>query len=679
MNQPKPLKEEEPVSAAKKKKATAGKKSNPVSKQKINVRYEDLHFIDTTKPVWNYSLFSEKAIEDFKAGQNHSLYHVFGAHQLHIKDTDGFYFSVWAPNAASVFVTGDFNGWNTNSHPLLPGTSGIWEGFIPGFAANSHYKYHIQTSFGLRIDKGDPFARHWQKRPDTASVAYSAKYEWNDTGWMKKRKKNNALNAPWSIYEIHPGSWRRPDANDEESFFNYRELAHQLAEYLVQTGFTHVELMPIMEHPFDGSWGYQCTGYFAPTSRYGTPEDLVYFVDYMHQHDIGVLFDWVPSHFPYDAHGLFMFDGTHLYEYEDMRKGYHPDWKSYIFNYEKGEVRSFLISSARFWFDVFHIDGMRVDAVSSMLYLNYSREEGQWAPNKFGGDGNLEATEFIKELNKSIYLDYPDVQMMAEEATNYQWVAKPIEDGGLGFGMKWMMGWMNDTLKFFSFDPLFRGGNINLFTFSIMYCFKENYLLPFSHDEVVHGKSPMLYKMPGDEWQKFAGLRLLYGYMFTHPGAKLLFMGNEWGQTSEWNYKSALDWHLLQFEPHRKLQQYVAELNRLYKSEPALHENQFSEKGFEWISVGTPENGLFVFLRKGKKKADDLLVVLNIYPVPRHDFEVTVKGKTTWAEILNSDTKEFWGTGDVFNPQINSEIVHKKSKTVKIKLHLPPLGVVILK
>lgn len=650
-----------------------------MSKQKVNVRYEDLHFIDTAKPVWNYSLFSRKAVTDFEKGTNHTLYHVFGARPLMVKDTPGFYFAVWAPNAVSVSVTGDFNDWSNTSHPLAPAQGGIWEGFIPHFPDGGLYKYHIEGQNYYRVDKADPFALYAQLRPNTASIACKPEYEWTDRDWMRKRKKRNSLESAWSIYEVHAASWRRPGPGDEGSFMNYRELAHELAEYVLQLGFTHVELMPVMEHPLDGSWGYQCCGYFAPTSRFGRPEDLMYFVDHMHRNGIGVIFDWVPSHFPEDAHGLRLFDGSHLYEYADMQKGYHPDWKSYIFDYEKGQVRSFLISSARFWFEIFHIDGMRVDAVSSMLYLSYSRKEGEWTPNKFGGDGNLEATSFIKELNSAIYLDFPDVQMMAEEATNYQWVGKPVEDGGLGFGMKWMMGWMNDTLRFFGYEESERRKNINLFTFSIMYVFNENYLQPLSHDEVVHGKSPMLYKMPGDEWQKFANLRLLYGYMWTHPGAKLLFMGNEWGQTSEWDFKGTLNWHLLQFEAHRTLQSFVARLNRLYREEPALYEKQFSPKTFEWIHIGSGKDGIFIYRRKGKRPANDLVIALNIYPEPRQDFEVELKGKTAWKELLNSDWKEYWGSGDVYNPEIQAEIVHKKTKTLKIKLHLPPLGIIILK
>jgi 1,4-alpha-glucan branching enzyme len=481
------------------------------------------------------------------------------------------------------------------------------------------------------------------------------------------------------VYELHLGSWKKPDATNEASFYNYRDIAPLLIAYIKETGFTHIEFMPLTEYPYDGSWGYQCTGFFASTARFGTPQDLMYLIDQLHQHKIGVIMDWVPSHFPYDTHGLYLFDGTHLYEYADMKKGYHPDWKSYVFDYDKGEVKSFLISSARFWFEIFHIDGLRVDAVSSMLYLNYSREEGEWEPNILGGDGNLEAITFIKDLNTAIYQDFAGVQMIAEEATNYQWVAKPIDQGGLGFGMKWMMGWMNDTLKYFKMDTLYRGSNLNLITFSIMYAFNENYMMPFSHDEVVHGKSPMLYKMPGDEWQKFANLRLLYAYMFTHPGAKLLFMGNEFAQTSEWNFSAQLDWHLLQFDAHSGMKQLVTDLNQLYKTEPALTNFQFSNEGFEWVKIGEPHESFLLYRRKGKKAKDDLVIAINLTTVPKMDYTFELYGKTKWKEIFNTDAKKYWGTGIVFNPAIVVKKIPKQEKMYSVTLHLPPLGVVVIK
>ena len=443
-------------------------------------------------------------------------------------------------------------------------------------------------------------------------------------------------------------------------------------------GFTHVELMPVMEFPFDGSWGYQGTGYFAATSRFGTPDDFKDLIDAFHQQDIGVILDWVPSHFPYDAHGLFMFDGTHTYEYADMTKGYHQDWNSYIFNYERGEVRSFLISSARFWLDLFHVDGIRVDAVNSILRLDYSRKEGEWTPNKFGGNGNLEAIEFIKHFNETVYRDFPDVQTIAEEASDWPKISKPTTAGGLGFGMKWMMGWMHDTLDYFKMDPLMRQFHQDKFSFSMMYYYDENFMLPFSHDEVVHGKSPMVYKMPGDEWQKFATLRLLYTYMFTHPGAKLLFMGNEFAQTTEWNYKTELDWELLQFDCHRQMQDCVKDLNHLYRNEPALHELQFSTKGFEWIDLNHRSESVIAYMRKGKKGKENILVILNLTPVVRRNWKIQVKGKSAWKEVFNSDSKQYWGTGDVFNPAPEIRLVDKKKGIYEIKVHLPALGGVIL-
>ena len=505
------------------------------------------------------------------------------------------------------------------------------------------------------------------------------KYEWKDKEWMAKRKKNNALTSPWSVYELHLASWMRPDKNDEESYNTYQQITERLVPYISDLGFTHIEFMPVMEHPFDGSWGYQGTGFFAPTSRFGKPEDFMAMVDAFHQAGIGVILDWVPSHFPYDAHGLFMFDGTHTYEYADMRKGFHPDWNSYIFNYKRSEVKSFLISSARFWFDLFHIDGMRVDAVSSILQLDYSRKEGEWEPNEFGGNGNIEAIAFIKEMNETIYRDFPDVQMIAEEATDWPNVSRPTFQDGLGFGMKWMMGWMHDTLDYFKMDPYFRQFHQDKFTFSMAYFYDENFMLPLSHDEVVHGKSPMINKMPGDEWQKFATLRLLYTYMFTHPGAKLLFMGNEFAQTTEWNYKSELPWHLLQFDSHKKMYQCVKGLNNLYTAQPALHELQFKSEGFEWIDLNHREEGIIAFKRKGKNKEEEVLVVLNMTPIVRRDWKIKVHGKAEWKEIFNSNRVTFWGTGDVFNPDVKVKLLDKTTEAYEINIHLPALAGVVFR
>ncbi len=647
----------------------------------LPVSYEKINFVDTTKPVWNYSLLTNDDVINYQNGTNYQLYKKFGSHSIQVNEVWGMYFCVWAPNATSVSVKGNFNDWKNNEYELNPrwDKSGIWEGFIPHFKLGEAYKYHIIGYDKRKIDKGDPFANFWEKRPQTASITWDMFYEWKDEKWMKSRKKKNALDAPWSVYEVHLASWQRPDANDEETYNTYDQLTERLVPYIKELGFTHVEFMPVTEHPFDGSWGYQCTGFFAATSRFGDPQGLMRLIDAFHQEGIGVILDWVPSHFPYDAHGLFMFDGAHTYEYADMRKGYHPDWNSYIFNYKRGEVKSFLISSARYWFDMFHIDGIRVDAVSSMLKLNYSREEGEWEPNEFGGNGNIEAIAFIKDLNATIYRDFPDVQTIAEEATDWPCVSKPTWQDGLGFGMKWMMGWMHDTLDYFKTDPLLRQFEQNKFSFSMAYYNDENFMLPLSHDEVVHGKSPMLYKMPGDEWQKFANLRLMYTYMWAHPGAKLLFMGNEFGQTSEWNYKSELDWALLQFDGHRLLKDCVGDLNKLLKAEPGLHKKQFSIDGFEWVDLDHRAESVIVFKRKGETVADDLLIILNMTPVVRNDWEIYVTGKMYNKEIFNSDEQKYWGTGDVFNPEIRCELVDADQQKYKLIVNLPALAGIILK
>lgn len=645
-------------------------------------RYEDLHFVDSTKPVWNYSRFTPEDLQNLHQGTLYRGYDLFGAHAMRVLDTDGYYFAVWAPNASSVHVIGDFNQWNKTSHPLYVrlDQSGIWEGFIPQLAAGEAYKFHIVGFQGVELDKGDPYALYWEKRPQTASITWRIDdYQWQDADWMKKRAKHNSLKAAWNVYEVHLASWMRPNKYDEETYNSYAQITERLVPYVQEMGFTHVELMPVMEHPYDGSWGYQGTGYFAPTSRFGTPQEFMAMVDAFHQAGIGVILDWVPSHFPYDMHGLFMFDGTHTYEYADMRKGYHPDWNSYIFNYKRNEVKSFLISSARFWFDKYHIDGMRVDAVSSMLRLDYSRNEGQWEPNEFGGNGNLEAIAFLKEMNEMVYRDFPDTQTIAEEATDWPGISKPTYADGLGFGMKWMMGWMHDTLKYFKKDPIFRQFHQDQFSFSMMYYYDENFMLPLSHDEVVHGKSPMLYKMPGDEWQKFANLRLLYTYMFTHPGGKLLFMGNEFGATNEWNHKSELQWELLQYDGHKLLRNCVKDLLHLTKAEPAFFEKQFEKGGFEWVELNRRQDCVIAYKRRGKKASEDIVVVLNLTPVVRHDYPLYIDGKKEWTEIFNSDSKAYWGTGDAFNPEISSTLVDKQQKRYEVKLQLPALGAIILK
>jgi 1,4-alpha-glucan branching enzyme len=644
------------------------------------IPYEKENFVDTSKSVWNYSLFNEEDLQNFRGGTHYSLYEKFGSHPLNVLGHSGYYFAVWAPNATSVSVVGDFNNWNINAHPLFVRLekSGIWEGFIPDLGEYENYKYYIIGFEGTALYKGDPFAWHWELRPGTASKTKDIQHEWRDEKWLAKREKYNSLHSPWSIYEMQLASWMKPLPGDVDSFNSYREISKHLVPYLKKMGFTHVEFMPVMEYPYDASWGYQCTGYFAPSSRFGIPEDFMQLIEDLHEENIGVILDWVPSHFPSDAHGLFKFDGTHTYEYADMRKGFHPDWNSYIFNYARGEVRSFLISNARYWFDKYHIDGMRVDAVSSMLRLDYSRSEGGWEPNESGGNGNLEAMAFIKNLNEMVYRDFPDVQMIAEEATDWPQVTGLTVHDGLGFGMKWMMGWMHDTLDYFHVDPLFRNNIQNQFTFSMAYFYDENFILPLSHDEVVHGKSPMIYKMPGDEWQKFANIRVLYSYMYTHPGGKLLFMGNEFGQTSEWNFSTELDWKLLIYEPHNKLQKCVADLNKFYTSHPALYEYQFDPKGFEWIDLNHRNECVMTYMRKGKSRKDDLLVVFNMTPVERYDWKISVKENSLWKQVFCSDDKQYWGTGKFSNQKIETIIVDKKLKLFEIKLNLPALSAVIL-
>jgi len=652
-----------------------------VNYDKRFLKYEESNFVDTSKAVWNYSLFTEEDIKNYQAGTHYRLYELFGSHQLEVLGQVGYYFAVWAPNATYISVVGNFNDWSEQAHPLFVRleNSGIWEGFIPGLQKGESYKYHIVGFQGRKLLKGDPYANFWEKRPATASITWDHKFVWHDSSWMNQRAVHNSLDAPWSVYEVHLASWMRPDKHDEESYNTYEVFKTTLVPYVKEMGFTHVEFMPVMEHPFDGSWGYQGAGYFAATSRFGDPQMFMSLIEAFHNEGIGVILDWVPSHFPYDAHGLFMFDGTHTYEYADMRKGFHPDWNSYIFNYKRGEVKSFLISAARYWFDKFHIDGIRVDAVSSMLKLNYSRTTGQWEPNEYGGDGNLEAIDLIKQLNEMIFRDFPDVQTIAEEATDWPGVSRPTFKDGLGFGMKWMMGWMHDTLDYFKLDPVHREHHQNKFTFSMMYYYDENFMLPLSHDEVVHGKSPMLYKMPGDDWQKFANLRLMYTYMFTHPGGKLLFMGNEFGATSEWNHKTELQWHLLQFDSHRMMKDCVADLNKLLRSEPALYQRQFAMGGFEWVDLNHRQECVMVFRRCGNNAKDDVLVILNMTPTVRRDWKVYANGKSQWSEIFNSDLKKYWGTGNVYNPEIQTVLVDKNESRYEINVHLPPLGAIVLR
>ena len=643
-------------------------------------KYEDIHFVDTKQAVWNYSLFTDEDVHNFQNGTHYSLYTLFGNKQIEVSGKKGTYFAVWAPNATAVYVKGNFNDWNNETHLLKvrQDSSGIWEGFIPGIHQGEVYKYHIHGYKGLKLDKGDPFANYWELRPLTASITWQTNYTWKDTKWIEQRKIKNRTDQPYSVYEVHLASWMRPDKNNEDSYNSYTQLISLLVPYVKEMGFTHVEFMPVMEHPFDGSWGYQGVGFFAPTSRFGNPQEFAALVEAFHTAEIGVILDWVPSHFPYDAHGLFMFDGTNTYEYADMRKGYHPDWNSYIFNYKRGEVKSFLISSARFWCDQFHIDGLRVDAVSSMLKLDYSREEGEWEPNEFGGNGNIEAIAFIKDLNETLYRDFPYIQTIAEEASDWPGISKPTFMDGLGFGMKWMMGWMHDTLDYFKLDPLFRSMQQDKFSFSMMYFYDESFMLPLSHDEVVHGKSPMIYKMPGDDWQKFANLRLMYTYMFMHPGAKLLFMGNEFAATKEWNYTTELQWDLLKIESHAGMRKTVQALNEIYKNNPALFELQFDPKGFEWVEINKREEAVIAFKRKGLKPENDVLVVMNMTPVPRHQFPIHVQGKKVWSAIFNSDAKIYGGAGDLTNTSIQVIPQDEKGDWNQLLLNLPALSAIVL-
>jgi 1,4-alpha-glucan branching enzyme len=642
--------------------------------------YEEIHFIDTVKPVWNYSLFTEETIKNFQNGTLYNAYDYFGNKQLTVLGKSGTYFAVWAPNATQVSIVGNFNDWKDGEHSLFVrlDRSGIWEGFIPGCNKGEVYKYSIHGFQGKLIQKGDPYAHYWEKKPLTASITWNFDFKWNDQHWMNKREEHNSLHSPYTIYEVHLASWMRPDPFNEESYFSYWEIAERLVPYVKDMGFTHVELMPVMEFPFDGSWGYQGTGYYAPTSRFGHPEEFMAMIDYFHREGIGVILDWVPSHFPYDSHGLFMFDGTHTYEYADMRKGYHPDWNSYIFNYKRGEVRSFLISNARFWLDKFHVDGLRVDAVSSMLKLDYSRNDGEWEPNEFGGNGNIEAIEFLKKMNEMVYRDFKGVQTIAEEATNWPGVSRPTYADGLGFGMKWMMGWMHDTLRYFKQDPVFRQFQQNQLTFSMMYYYDENFMLPLSHDEVVHGKSPMIYKMPGDEWQKFANLRLLYTYMFMHPGAKLLFMGNEFGQTDEWNYKTTLRWDLLEYDCHKGMKNCVSALAHLIKNESSLSYNQFDYAGFEWHDLEHRSESVISFIRRGRTKDDELLIVLNMTPVERSNWFLKLKQKGEWKEVFNSDQKEYWGS-DHFHNKGRLKTTQEPDGEQYLIVQLPPLAGCVFK
>ncbi len=626
------------------------------------------------------SLLTAEDLHLFNEGRHYRAYEKLGSHLTSIGGQPGACFSVWAPNAREVTVIGSFNNWDHRSHPLRTcGSSGIWEGFIPGVTKGSLYKFHIVSRHhGHVVDKADPFGLWHEKPPRTGSVVWDLEYQWADYDWMQNRLARSSLQAPISIYEVHLGSWMRvPEEHNRP--LTYRELAPRLADYAQRLQFTHVELLPVMEHPFYGSWGYQTTGYFAPTARYGTPQDFMFLVDYLHQHGIGVILDWVPSHFPSDAHGLSYFDGTHLFEHSDSRQGFHPDWKTLIFNYGRNEVRSFLLSSAMFWLDKYHADGLRVDAVASMLYLDYSRKEGDWLPNRYGGRENLEAIDFLRQFNQEAYKEYPGIQTFAEESTAWPMVSRPIYLGGLGFGLKWDMGWMHDTLKYFSEDPIHRKFHHNQLTFRMLYGFTENFVLPLSHDEVVHGKGSLIGKMAGDEWQRFANLRLLFGYMFAQPGKKLLFMGDEFGQVREWTHDSSLEWHVLQYPLHRGLQSWVEQLNRLYRQELALHELDSDPRGFEWIDCNDHAASTLSLVRKGKSSQQTIVVACNFTPIPRVGYRLGVPRGGFWRELLNSDAKEYGGSGMGNLGGVVAAEQPAHGRPYSLNLTLPPLSAVFLK
>lgn len=625
-------------------------------------------------------MFSGFDIDLFKSGTHYHIYNKLGSHIIERDGVKGTHFAVWAPNAQHVSVVGNFNGWNRDSHPLASRTdhSGIWEGFLPSIDRGEYYKYFIRSNDGYEVEKGDPYAFHWETPPHTASVVWDLDFQWTDSQWLENRKSVPPLSKPISIYEMHIGSWRRVH-EEEGRFLTYRELAATLPEYCTYMGFTHVEFMPVMEHPFYGSWGYQLTGYFAPSSRFGTPQDFMFLIDALHNAGIGVILDWVPSHFPTDEHGLGYFDGTHLYEHADPRKGFHPDWKSFIFNYGRNEVKAFLISNAIYWLDKFHIDALRVDAVASMLYLDYSRNEGEWIPNQYGGRENLEALDFLREFNNAVHTSFPDVMTIAEESTAWPGVTSPTTSGGLGFDMKWMMGWMHDTLSYFQKEPIYRSHHQGQLAFSTHYAFTEKFTLPLSHDEVVYGKNSMVNKMPGDHWQQFANLRLLYGYMYGHPGAKLLFMGSEFAQRHEWQHDFSLDWNENHDPLHNGIQKLLKDLNALYQSQPALYEKNFSQEGFEWIDNQDGLNSVMSWIRKGNNEEDDLIFIGNFTPVVRTNYRIGVSKPGFYQEILNTDNLKYGGSDMLHADEQESYPIPKHSRIHSIPLVLPPLAIVVLK
>lgn len=611
-------------------------------------------------------------------GSFHRGYEKLGAHSTERNGQRGVQFAVWAPNARSVSVIGDFNGWKGSANPMEPTSEGVWSSFVSHLRPGDIYKYHIESNYGgYQVDKADPYGFASEIRPDTASRVWDLEnYTWQDGSWMASRAKNNALDAPVSIYEVHLGSWRRMP-EDGNRWLTYREMAPLIGDYVHHAGFTHVQLLPVMEHPFDGSWGYEVTGYYAPSSRFGTPGDFMYFVDYLHQQGIGVILDWVPAHFPKDEAGLGYFDGSHLYEHADPRQGEHPDWNTFVFNYGRNEVRSFLISNAIFWLDKYHADGLRIDAVASMLYLDYGRREGQWIPNRYGGKENVEAIQFLRLLNEHVYASYPDVMMIAEESTAWANVSRPTYIGGLGFGLKWNLGWMHDVLGYMSQDPVFRSYHHNEIIFSLVYAFAENFVLPLSHDEVVYGKGSLLRKMPGDDWQKFANLRLLLGFMFGHPGKKLLFMGGEFGQWSEWSHDSSLDWHLLNLPLHSALLRWVRDLNTFYRGRPALYELDFDPSGFFWVDCSDSQRSVSSFLRRGRNPEEHLLFVCNFTPIVRQNYRVGVPKGGFWKEALNSDAPMYGGSGQGNLGGLNAAPLPIHGQPFSLNLTLPPLGILV--
>jgi 1,4-alpha-glucan branching enzyme len=627
-----------------------------------------------------FSLLSKDDLYLFNEGSHYRLYEKLGAHPLTHKGIGGTQFALWAPNADGVFVMGDFNGWDKGSHPLhCKGDSGIWEGFLQGVSKGANYKYHIMSRYhDYKVDKADPFAFYNEVPPKTASVVWDLDYDWEDGTWMEHRRKRNALDAPISIYEMHLGSWMR-GPEEVGGPLTYRDLALKLPDYLKTMGFSHVEFLPVMEHPFYGSWGYQMSSFFAPTSRYGAPQDLMFLIDRLHQEGLGVILDWVPSHFPSDEHSLGYFDGTYLFEHADRRQRIHPDWDSLIFNYGRKEVWSFLISSALFWLDRYHADGLRVDAVASMLYLDYARKDGEWIPNKYGGKENLEAIAFLRRFNEEVYKNFPDVQTIAEESTSWPLVSRPNYVGGLGFGMKWDMGWMHDTLEYMSKDPIHRTYHHNKLTFRMLYAFHENFVLPLSHDEVVYGKASLLRKMPGDDWEKFANLRLLFGYMYAQAAKKLIFMGGEFGAWNEWYHETGLEWHLLERPLHSGLQRWVADLNRLYRNEPALHELDFDASGFQWIDCNDSQQSTLSMMRKGRSGQDTLIIACNFTPVPRQNYRVGAPKGGFWSEALNSDAQDYGGSGQGNLGGIEAAPISFHGLPFSLNLTLPPLGVVFMK